>query len=55
MDHYCHNCRFWSYRPDGAHCAWCLRFFYANGRMPLKTDHEQTVIESLYARLSSLT
>jgi hypothetical protein len=32
--HYCANCRHWSTLIDGAYCAWCLEYFYANRRMP---------------------
>ena len=36
--HYCWNCNHFSDLPDGWHCAYCLRFFYANSRLPLRSD-----------------
>jgi hypothetical protein len=48
---YCHNCRVHSSLPDGVHCGWCLRFFYAQGRLPTPADpaSEPSATDRLYA------
>jgi hypothetical protein len=39
MVNYCHNCKHYETLTDGAHCAYCLRFWYATHRMPLPIDN----------------
>jgi hypothetical protein len=33
-----HYCLHWSLLTDGVFCAYCLRFFYANRRLPTPAD-----------------
>jgi hypothetical protein len=49
---YCNHCGHHAELPDGAFCAWCVRFFYDNGRMPEPDDYPpQTAIERAYAAM----
>lgn len=51
---YCHCCHWSRPLPDGVYCAWCLKFFYANRRLPVPGDREPTAIEQLYAQLDAM-
>jgi hypothetical protein len=51
MAHYCVNCCYHRELPDGAHCRWCLDFFYDNSRLPRRGDRLPSTVERLWAEL----
>jgi hypothetical protein len=50
---YCHNCRHDSQLRDGVFCGYCLDFYYANGRLPVKSDPipDTSAMARLYAAM----